>query len=366
MTSQRRTGPGGALVLIIDDVRPLAEQYAYDLKRLGGFRTRVASGGAEGLEILTREVVDCVILDLEMPGLDGFDVLRAVQHSEIEVPVIVYTGTGSFDRCVEAVRLGAFSFIDKAEPMERVVHEVRLALRQTDLRQRLDELEERLAPGSPLIGESEPMKAVRAAIARLADIPSPVLVLGESGTGKELVARELHRLSGRRDEAFVAVNCGGMAEGLVDSDLFGHDRGAFTGALKARRGAFERATSGTLFLDEIGELPASVQARLLRVLEGGEIIRLGGEDTITIGARIVAATHRDLDAEADRGAFRHDLLYRLNVHVIRVPPLRARPDDIPLLAAHFARTLPARLGRAVGRAWRRSGGGARVRTWERN
>ena len=366
MTSQRRTGPGGALVLIIDDVRPLAEQYAYDLKRLGGFRTRVASGGAEGLEILTREVVDCVILDLEMPGLDGFDVLRAVQHSEIEVPVIVYTGTGSFDRCVEAVRLGAFSFIDKAEPMERVVHEVRLALRQTDLRQRLDELEERLAPGSPLIGESEPMKAVRAAIARLADIPSPVLVLGESGTGKELVARELHRLSGRRDEAFVAVNCGGMAEGLVDSDLFGHDRGAFTGALKARRGAFERATSGTLFLDEIGELPASVQARLLRVLEGGEIIRLGGEDTITIGARIVAATHRDLDAEADRGAFRHDLLYRLNVHVIRVPPLRARPDDIPLLAAHFARTLPARLGRAPRPLTDATLARLRVRTWERN
>ena len=366
MTSRRRTGPGGALVLIIDDVRPLAEQYAYDLKRLGGFRTRVASGGAEGLEILTREVVDCVILDLEMPGLDGFDVLRAVQHREIDVPVIVYTGTGSFDRCVEAVRLGAFSFIDKAEPMERVVHEVRLALRQTDLRQRLDELEERLAPDSPLIGESEPMQAVRAAIARLADIPSPVLVLGESGTGKELVARELHRLSGRRDEAFVAVNCGGMAEGLVDSDLFGHDRGAFTGALKARRGAFERATSGTLFLDEIGELPASVQARLLRVLEGGEIIRLGGEDTITIGARIVAATHRDLDAEADRGAFRHDLLYRLNVHVIRVPPLRARPDDIPLLAAHIARTLPARLGRAARPLTDAALARLRARAWERN
>ena len=332
------------LVLIVDDVRPLAEQYAYDLERLGRFRTRVAGGGAEGLDILAREVVDCVILDLEMPGLDGFDVLRAMEHQEIDVPVIVYTGTGSFDRCVEAVRLGAFGFIDKAEPMERVVHEVRLALRQSDLRDRLGQLEEQVTGSSPLIGESEAMLQLRTAIGRLARIPSPVLILGESGTGKELVARELHRLSPRGDEAFVAVNCGGFSEGLVDSDLFGHDRGAFTGAVKARRGAFERASAGTLFLDEIGELPGPVQARLLRVLEGGEITRLGGEDAIVVGARVVAATHRDLDAEVEKGSFRQDLLYRLNVHVLRVPPLRERPDDIPLLAAHFAATLAPGLG----------------------
>ena len=292
------------LVLIVDDVRPLAEQYAYDLRRLGGFRTRVVASGAEGLDTLSREVVDCVILDLEMPGLDGFDVLRAMDHREIDVPVIVYTGTGSYDRCVEAVRLGAFSFIDKAEPMERVVHEVRLALRQTDLRERLDLMEHRTVQPSPLIGESEAMAGLRAMIGRLAGIPSPVLILGESGTGKELVARELHRQSPRRDEAFVAVNCGGMAEGLVDSDLFGHDRGAFTGAVKARRGAFERASAGTLFLDEIGELPGAVQVRLLRVLEGGEITRLGAEDPISVGSRVVAATHRDLDAETDKGTFR--------------------------------------------------------------
>ncbi|MYK64918.1 MAG: sigma-54-dependent Fis family transcriptional regulator, partial [Gemmatimonadetes bacterium] len=300
--------------------------------------------GAEGLDILAREVVDCVILDLEMPGLDGFDVLRAMEHQEIDVPVIVYTGTGSFDRCVEAVRLGAFGFIDKAEPMERVVHEVRLALRQTDLRDRLGQLEEQVTGSSPLIGESEPMLRLRTAIGRLARIPSPVLIQGESGTGKELVARELHRLSPRSDEAFVAVNCGGFSEGLVDSDLFGHDRGAFTGAVKARRGAFERASAGTLFLDEIGELPGAVQARLLRVLEGGEITRLGGEDVIVVGARVVAATHRDLDAEVEKGSFRQDLLYRLNVHVLRVPPLRERPDDIPLLAGHFAATLAPGLG----------------------
>ncbi len=365
-TEGRRIHPSGAMVLIVDDVPPLAEQYAYDIRRLGGFRTRAAHGGAEGLEILGREVVDCVILDLEMPGLDGFDVLRAMEHRSIDVPVIVYTGTGSFDRCVEAVRLGAFSFIDKAEPMERVVQEVRLALRQTDLRQRLGELERGAAESSPLIGESAAMIEVGAAIDRLADIPSAVLVLGESGTGKELVARELHRRSRRQGEAFVAVNCGGIAEGLVDSDLFGHDRGAFTGALKARRGAFERATSGTLFLDEIGELPGGVQARLLRVLEGGEIIRLGAEEPITVGARIVAATHRDLDAAAEAGDFREDLLHRINIHVIRVPPLRDRPRDIPLLAAHFASTLPARLGRSPRPVTEAALAELRARSWERN
>lgn len=367
MTAKRgRVPAAGGLVLIVDDVRPLAEQYAYDIARLGGFDTRVAAGGAEGLEYLTREVVDCVILDLEMPGLDGFDVLRAMEHRGIDVPVIVYTGTGSFDRCVEAVRLGAFSFIDKAEPMERVVHEVRLALRQTDLRERLGEFEERTAAASPLIGESDAMVELRAAIGRLADIPSPVLVLGESGTGKELVARELHRRSRRRDAAFVAVNCGGISEGLVDSDLFGHDKGAFTGAVKARRGAFERASAGTLFLDEIGELPRAVQARLLRVLEGGEVVRVGGEQPITVGARVVAATHRDLDAEAAGGTFRQDLLFRLNVHVIEVPPLRARGEDIRLLAEHFAASLAPQLGRSPRPVSKQALAELRTRRWERN
>ena len=354
------------LVLIVDDLRPLAEQYAYDLERLGRFRTRVAGGGAEALDILTRDVVDCVILDLEMPGLDGFDVLRAMEHQEIDVPVIVYTGTGTFERCVQAVRLGAFGFIEKAEPMERVVHEVRLALRQSDLRERVDALEERAPRTSPLIGGSEAMMRLRGAIARLARIPSPVLVLGESGTGKELVARELHGLSPRRDEAFVAVNCGGISEGLVDSDLFGHARGAFTGAVRARRGAFERASAGTLFLDEIGELPGGVQARLLRVLEGGEVTRVGGEDPIVVGARVVAATHRDLDAEVGRGSFRQDLLYRLNVHVLRVPPLRERPDDVSLLAGHFAATLPAGLGWSPRPVSDAALAVLRARRWERN
>lgn len=365
-SGKSRIPASGALVLIIDDVRPLAEQYAYDIARLGGFETRVAPGGAQGLDFLTREVVDCVILDLEMPGLDGFDVLRAMEHREIDVPVIVYTGTGDFDRCVQAVRLGAFSFVDKAEKMERVVQEIRLALRQTDLRERLGEYEKRTGAVSPLVGDSEAMSGLRSAIGRLADIPSPVLILGESGTGKELVARELHRQSRRREEAFVAVNCGGISEGLVDSDLFGHDKGAFTGAVKARRGAFERASAGTLFLDEIGELPAGVQARLLRVLEGGEVVRVGGERPVTVGARVVAATHRDLDSEARKGDFREDLLFRLNVHVIEVPPLRQRGGDVRLLAEHFAAALAPQLGRSPRPVSEAALGELHSRGWERN
>ncbi|NNM33948.1 MAG: sigma-54-dependent Fis family transcriptional regulator, partial [Gemmatimonadetes bacterium] len=216
-------------VLVIDDVRPMAEQYAFDLERLGGFRTEVALGGAAGLTALATDTVDCVILDLEMPDMDGFDVLRAMDHHEIDVPVIVYTGTGSYDRCVEAVRLGAFSFIDKAEPMDRVVQEVRLALGHRSLVARVSDLERQLEEASPLLGRSGPMQQLRDRIDTLAGIPSPVLILGESGTGKELVARELHAKGPRRNGPFVPLNCGGMAEGLLESDLFGHEKGAFTG-----------------------------------------------------------------------------------------------------------------------------------------
>ena len=362
----RRRAPAGASVLVVDDVRPMAEAYAADLKRLGGYRTSVASGGAAALEALGREVVDCVILDLEMPGLDGFGVLREMQHRDIRVPVIVYTAAGSYRRCVEAVRLGAFSFVDKEEPMERVVQQVELALHHTELRDRIEHLEERASGESRLLGESPAMARLKNEIARVADIPSPVLVLGESGTGKELVAGELHRQSSRRDRALVPVNCGAFSEGLVDSDLFGHVRGAFTNAHAARKGAFERAHRGTLFLDEIGELPPAVQARLLRVLEVGEVTRMGGEEPVSVDVRVVAATHRDLDADAASGAFRQDLLYRLNVHVLRVPPLRERPEDVAMLASHFATTLPAKMGRAPRPIGRAALAELRARRWERN
>lgn len=330
-------------VLVVDDVPAMAEQYAYDLKRVARYDTTIAHSGAEALDLLAREAIDCVILDLEMPGLDGFEVLRRLQQRGIDTPVIVYTGTGNYDRCIQAVRLGAYAFIDKAEPIERVVQEVENAVSRGRLERELHSLHARVHGQSSLIGESAPMRALREAIARVAPIPSTVLVVGESGSGKEVVARELHRRGPGERNPLVAVNCAALPEQLVESELFGHERGAFTGADRLRRGAFENAAGGTLFLDEIGELPLPAQAKLLRVLEDRKVTRVGGDRPIPVTARVVTATNRDLEEEVNRGRFRQDLLYRINVHTLRVPPLRDRLSDLPALVDHLLRMLAAQL-----------------------
>jgi DNA-binding NtrC family response regulator len=331
-------------VLVVDDVPAMAEQYAYDLKRVGHYQTIVAAGGDEALDVLATEPIDCVVLDLEMPGIDGFEVLRRLQQRGIDTPVIVYTGTGSYDRCVQAVRLGAYGFVDKAEPIERVVQEIENAVSRGRLVKEVRSLRSRLDSETPLIGDSPKMQALRDAIARVAPIPSSVLIAGESGTGKELVARELHRRGPGAKSPLVAMNSAALPEQLVESELFGHERGAFTGADRLRRGAFENAGSGTLFLDEIGELPLPAQAKLLRVLEDRKVMRLGGDRTIQVTARIVAATNRNLEREVDAGRFRQDLYYRLNVHTLRVPPLRDRLSDIPALINHLLPTIASHLG----------------------
>ncbi|HJU65503.1 MAG TPA: sigma-54 dependent transcriptional regulator, partial [Gemmatimonadaceae bacterium] len=331
-------------VLIVDDVRAMAEQYAYDLKRVGGMEPIVANGGAEALETLAREAVDCVILDLEMPGVDGFAVLRAMKERGIDIPVIVYTGTGNYDRCVQAMRLGAFNFVDKAEPVERVAREVEMAVERRRLLAEVSMLRSYAADGTALLGGSPAMKQIKELIARVAPIPSPALIIGESGTGKELVARDLHRLSAGAREPFVAINCAALPESLVESELFGHERGAFTGAATLRKGAFESAGKGTIFLDEIGELPLTMQAKLLRVLEERQVVRLGSSRPIAVPARVIAATNRELEDEVNAGRFRQDLYFRLNVHVLRVPPLRERASDIPELAEHLLAATCDRFG----------------------
>ena len=333
-----------AMILVVDDVRTLADQYAYDLKRIGGHTARVAASGQEALDVLAREDVDCVILDLEMPGMDGFEVLRRMQKDGLDTPVIVYTGTGNFDRCVQAIRLGAAGFIDKTESMERVAHEVERAIERARLKSEVTSLRRDLGAESSLVGSSAPMRELATRIARVATIPSPVLIVGESGTGKELVAREIHRLGKGASAPFVAINSAALPENLVESELFGHEAGAFTGASRTHRGAFERAAGGTLFLDEIGELPPPVQAKLLRVLEQGEITRVGAERTIKVDTRVIAATHRDLDADVEAGRFRRDLYYRLNVHIVKIPPLRDRRSDIPELASSLLAATCTRFG----------------------
>ena len=333
-----------SVVLVVDDVQAMVEQYVYDLERLGGYDTRSATGGAEALELLESEAVDCVILDLEMPGVDGFEVLRSLKERGSTVPVIVYTGTGNYDRCVQAVRLGAYSFIDKSEPMAKVIREVANALEQKKLVAEVHSLRRRLEDDTPLRGGSPAMEQLRDAIRRLAPVPSPVLIVGESGVGKELVARELHRLSPHAREPFVAVNSAALPEHLVESELFGHERGAFTGAHRLHAGAFERAGRGTIFLDEVGELAPQVQAKLLRVLEEREVMRVGGSRPLSVEARVVAASNRDIEQEVAAGHFREDLYYRLNVHIVRVPALRERLSDIPDLVEHFLASICARFG----------------------
>jgi two-component system, NtrC family, nitrogen regulation response regulator NtrX len=332
------------LVLVVDDVPALTEQYAYDLKRVGGYEVITAGNGKQALDLARTAGVDCMILDLEMPGMDGFEVLRALEKQGSEVPVIVYTGTGNYERCIQAIRLGAYGFIDKAEPMERVAREVETVLERKRLRTEVAALQRQLGTETSLVGDSAAIRQLREAIARVAPVPSPVLILGESGTGKELVARDLHRMGPGPAGPFVAINSAALPENLVESELFGHERGAFTGAATTRKGAFEAADHGTLFLDEIGDLPLPAQAKLLRVLEERRVTRLGGNRSVGVEARVVAATHRDLEAEVAAGRFRQDLYYRLNVHVLRVPPLRDRLSDVPELAGRFVTTICERFG----------------------
>ncbi|HKV73184.1 MAG TPA: sigma-54 dependent transcriptional regulator [Gemmatimonadales bacterium] len=333
------------VILVVDDIPALAEQYAYDLRRMGGgtYDVLTAPDGRRAVELLLGGEIDCMILDLEMPGMDGFEVLRAIEQKGIETPVIVYTGTGSYDRCIEAVRLGAYGFIDKSEPMERVVREVESTLERRRLRAEVKDLRRQLGDSS-LVGRSAALKSLQKLIAKLAPIPSTVLVLGESGSGKELVARDLHRLGSAPGGPFVAINCAALPEQLIESELFGHEKGAFTGALAARKGAFEAAEQGTLFLDEIGELPLGMQAKLLRVLEERKVTRLGGNRPLPVSARVVAATNRDLEGEVKAGQFRQDLLFRVNAHQIRVPALRERREDIVPIAEKFLAEICQRFG----------------------
>ena len=331
-------------ILIVDDVEAMREQYAYDIARLGGYETLTAAAGDEALQRLRAEPVHCVVLDLEMPRVDGFELLRTLQHEGSEVPVIVYTGTGDVERAVRAMRLGARGFVEKRDPIERLMVEIERALEHERLGGELRRSRARAGEDTPLVGDSLPMRALKDAIARVAAIPSTVLIAGESGSGKELVARELHRQSGRAG-TYLAVNCAALPGQTLEDELFGHVKGAFTGADRPRKGAFEEAAGGTLFLDEIGELPPPAQAALLRVLEEKRILRLGSSQPVAVDARVVAATHRDLAADVEAGRFRRDLLFRLKVHTLALPPLRARLDDLPAIAEQ----LLARIARDFGR-----------------
>ncbi|MEZ4247596.1 MAG: sigma-54 dependent transcriptional regulator [Polyangiales bacterium] len=331
-------------ILVADDEPNLRRVLAAQLQR-EGYEVHAVADGAEAVAALDDHHIDVVITDLRMPKMDGMELLQHVATHHPEVPVIMITAHGTVDTAVEALKLGAFDYVTKPFDREELRHVVDKAARTGELRQRDVQVEER--GRYRLIGQSEPMVQVYEIIERVADTPSTVLITGESGTGKELIARALHEQSRREKEPFIRVNCAAIPPDLLESELFGYEKGAFTGAVTSKPGRFELAHRGSLFLDEIGEIPPSMQVKLLRALQEQEFERVGGIKTLHVDVRLIAATNRDLEQEIAAGRFREDLYYRLNVVQVHLPPLRDRISDIPLLLEHFVEKFAAKLKRSV-------------------
>ena len=336
-------------VLVADDEIGVRESVGRALQR-EGFRVVPAEDGQAALDALRRGGVDLLVADLRMPGLGGLELLRAAKLLAPEVEVIVLSGHGTVEEAVEAMKEGAYDFLTKPFGRAQLVRAIRqalehraLVLENRNLQRRLDEL----VGAGEIISESPAIRQVLALVKQVAPSSATVLIQGESGTGKELVARALHEGSPRRGRPFIRVNCAALPETLLESELFGYERGAFTGAGARKEGRFELADGGTLLLDEVGDLSAATQAKLLRVLQEGEFERLGGTKTVKVDVRIVAATNQDLTLLVKERRFREDLYYRLNVITIDIPPLRERAEDIPLLAQHFLRVHAAKNHREI-------------------
>ncbi|MET0047507.1 MAG: sigma-54 dependent transcriptional regulator [Sedimenticola sp.] len=332
-------------IYFIDDEKHIRIANQQTLE-LAGFDVQCFSTAEKVLPLLSLDWPGVVVCDIKMPGMDGLTFLSRAMEVDRDLPVILVTGHGDISMAVNAIRDGAYDFIEKPFAAEKLIETVRRAVDKRALtlenRKLKMELEAQSAPGPRIIGSTPAIQRLRATIAQIADTGADVLVFGETGTGKELVARSLHEHSERRDSNFVAVNCGAVPENLIESELFGHEAGAFTGAQERRIGKFEHANGGTLFLDEIESMPMPVQVRLLRVLQERMVERLGSNELIPLDLRVVAATKVDLKEAAERGGFREDLYYRLNVVTLDIPPLRDRPEDIPLLFHHFLLVANAR------------------------
>jgi two-component system nitrogen regulation response regulator NtrX len=331
-------------ILVIDDEKAIRETLSEVLTDEGYAVTAVESG-EEGLRRLLDEAYDLVFLDVWLRDRDGLSLLEAADGRLRDVPVVMISGHANVETAVRAVRLGAYDFLEKPLSLERVVLTAQKAIERRDLLAEVKSFRGRRESETVMLGESPPMRQLKEEIARVAPTDARVLIMGENGTGKELVARQIHRLSQRAELPLVEVNCAAIPEDLIESELFGHVKGSFTGAAEDRRGKFEEADGATLFLDEVGDMSAKTQAKVLRALQEGRFTRVGGSRPIASDARVLAATNKNLLEEIRRGSFREDLYFRLAVVPIPVPPLRDRPEDIPLLAAHFLREASARFGR---------------------
>ena len=331
-------------VLVVDDEAGVRASLSAILGD-EGYAVEAVGSGEEALAALESRRYDVVLLDVWLPGADGLEVLRRIRETDAELPVVVISGHGTIETAVKAVRLGAQDFVEKPLSLEKTLVAVRNALQRRRLESEVRVLKQQLDERYVMVGESPALKRLRAEIAQAAPTNGRALVFGENGTGKELVARAIHALSLRASGPFVEVNCAAIPEELIESELFGHVKGAFTGALAARKGKFELADGGTLFLDEIADMSLKTQAKVLRALQEQRIEPVGGAGSVDVDVRVIAATNKDLDEEIRRGRFRDDLYFRLNVIPFHVPPLRERPEDVPLLARHFVEVLSAEHGR---------------------
>jgi len=338
------------LVLIVDDEAPNLESLSRIFER-EGWRVATASSGAAALELVRRDRPAAIVTDLMMPGMSGEELLRAVKALAPETEVVLMTAYGTVETAVAAMKEGAYDFITKPVKRLAIVKSVRQALEKSSLVSENRALRARLAALAPggaggLVGDAPPFRAALETLRLAAPSMATVLIVGESGTGKELAARLVHDASARAGGPFVPVNCGAIPETLLESELFGHERGAFTGATARKAGRFERAHGGTLFLDEVGEMSPALQVKLLRFLQDGVLERVGGTEPVRVDVRVVAATNKDLAAEVKGGRFREDLFYRLDVVRVRLPPLRDRREDVPVLAVEFLRRAAAQAGKA--------------------
>jgi two-component system nitrogen regulation response regulator NtrX len=324
----------GEHILIVDD-EPAIRTALRGVLEDEGYRVTAVPGGPDALAALAEDGHDLVFLDIWMPGLDGLETLTEIKRLRPDVMVVMISGHGTIETALKAARLGAYDFVEKPLSLEKTLLTVSRALEHGRLERENAALKARLSERSEIIGDTPVMRRLREQIATAAPSSGRVLIHGENGSGKELVARAIHALSARREQPFVEVNCAAIPDELIESELFGHERGAFTGATGRRRGRFELANSGTLFLDEIGDMSVRTQAKVLRSLEEQAFERVGGKETIKVDVRVIAASNRDLASLIAEGRFREDLYYRLNVIPIEVPPLRSRKDDIPLLVDHF-------------------------------
>ena len=331
-------------ILIVDDEAAIRQSLTGVLED-EGYRVSAVESGEACLETLSKRGFDVLLLDIWLPGIDGLQTLEKLRDVENAPEVVMISGHGTIETAVRATKLGAYDFLEKPLSIERTLIVVKNAINAKRLREENRDLKKQLAPRNTIVGDSVPMKALRQQIQVMAPTNGRVLIFGESGTGKELVARAIHAQSARQEQMFVEVNCAAIPEDLIESELFGHRKGSFAGATTEKEGKFQKADAGTLFLDEVGDMSLKTQAKVLRTLEEQSFTPVGSDEAITVDARVIASTNKDLEEEISRGNFREDLFYRLNVIPFSVPPLREHKDDVPLLARHFLKEFSATYGR---------------------